>query len=409
MSYSAAGTHVKRPGDDIEALTTCNYLRLFGPNSYNRPAPTPFSYPPQSFTSSALSTSSPSDPTLTYLSSADFEAYLISHLEALVNEDQSQTALHLRWIGNVQSMIHRRLIQGATPQEAEVLHGDWLEISLLRTALTQSSNAYTILRNATPTFLQHAYSLPNLWSVGSDGTSIPLTNVISSKHSVLSSFSLIDCICAMVFGLPQQIEYDTSIGILPAGLSPYEWVHGTPTEFHILLAEINACRDKSPRVRDWREIEHTLVHSESRIARNDDWESWMSVAWLAVQESWRLALLAYLYLAVCRLPSDDVRIQRCVTQILQVVGTVRKQKAAKISVPFLIQYLIVGICAQSEKKRDIIRNRLSDAVETKLWMMRGSDFTPVLDHLWHGAGANGHPITWDDYIRSRETVLPVLT
>ncbi|QRW20892.1 Fungal Zn(2)-Cys(6) binuclear cluster domain [Rhizoctonia solani] len=127
MSYSAAGTHVKRPGDDIEALTTCNYLRLFGPNSYNRPAPTPFSYPPQSFTSSALSTSSPSDPTLTYLSSADFEAYLISHLEALVNEDQSQTALHLRWIGNVQSMIHRRLIQGATPQEAEVLHGDWLE------------------------------------------------------------------------------------------------------------------------------------------------------------------------------------------------------------------------------------------------------------------------------------------
>ncbi|ELU42361.1 fungal zn(2)-Cys(6) binuclear cluster domain-containing protein [Rhizoctonia solani AG-1 IA] len=68
MSYLAAGTHVKRPGDDIEALTTCNYLRLFGPNSYNRPAPTPFSYPPQSFTSSALSTSSPSDPTLTYLS-----------------------------------------------------------------------------------------------------------------------------------------------------------------------------------------------------------------------------------------------------------------------------------------------------------------------------------------------------
>ncbi|CEL53630.1 hypothetical protein RSOLAG1IB_06485 [Rhizoctonia solani AG-1 IB] len=132
----------------------------------------------------------------------------------------------------------------------------------------------------------------------------------------------------------------------------------------------------------------------------------MVVAWFAVQESWRLALLAYLYLAVCGLPSDDERIQRCVTQIVQVVSTVKKREASEISVPLFVQYLMVGICARNEKDRKIARTKLSNVVETKFWPVRGVGFVPVLDDLWHGAGANGHPVTWNDYLRSREALLP---
>jgi hypothetical protein len=103
--------------------------------------------------------------------------------------------------------------------------------------------------------------------------------------------------CAMSFGLPQQIEYDTTVETLPADFLPQEWATGTPVEFQILLSDINSCRDKSPRARDWKDIEHTLVQWESRVIPTDDyWESWMVVAWLAVQESWRLSLLVYLYL-----------------------------------------------------------------------------------------------------------------
>lgn len=40
--------------------------------------------------------------------------------------------------------------------------------------------------------------------------------------------------------------------------------------------------------------------------------------------------------------------------------------------------------------------------------MRGVDFVPVLDHLWHGAAVNGRPIKWSDYMRSREIMLPVV-
>lgn len=40
---------------------------------------------------------------------------------------------------------------------------------------------------------------------------------------------------------------------------------------------------------------------------------------------------------------------------------------------------------------------------TGFW--RGSDFVPVLDHLWHGAGAGGRPIRWSDYIASHQSVI----
>ncbi|CAE6475443.1 unnamed protein product [Rhizoctonia solani] len=451
--HSVVAIRVQRQDDDAEALSSQHYLQLFSPKNYDKRAITLSPSPLQLFTNFSRSTS-PSDPAMSYLNCADLEVYFVSHLrrmvdfvyfkpsedqlnqlnsmlisrlrsshfsrwvmllstkisEAVVAEDRSQTELHLRWIGDIKTGIHRRLTQSPPHQEAVDLRGDWLEISLLTTALGRSSNAYEILRDATPIFLQNVYSLPELWSTDSDTTLIPLMNIIGSNYHALSSFTLVDCTCAMVFGLPQQVEYDTSVGILSIDFSPHEWAHGTPTEFHILLADINGCRDESPRARDWREIEHTLVHWESRIVQNDEnWESWMSVAWLAVQESWRLALLAYLYLAVCRLRSDDERIQRCVTQILQVVSTVKKREFSDISVPFLIQYLIVGICARSEKHRKITHDKLSDTIETKFWIIRGLDFVPILDHLWQGAGKNGCSITWDDYVRSREAVLPDLT
>lgn len=66
-----------------------------------------------------------------------------------------------------------------------------------------------------------------------------------------------------------------------------------------------------------------------------------------------------------------------------------------------------GICACSEKHRKVVREELTDASESKIWLMRGVDFVPVLDHLWHGAAANGQPIGWGDYMRSRETMLPI--
>ncbi|KAG8735956.1 hypothetical protein FRC10_009960, partial [Ceratobasidium sp. 414] len=66
-----------------------------------------------------------------------------------------------------------------------------------------------------------------------------------------------------------------------------------------------------------------------------------------------------------------------------------------------------GACARSEKQRAVARRRLGEISQDTPWMIRGSDFVPVLDHLWHGAAANGQPIHWGDYASSRRAALPV--
>ncbi|CAE6416039.1 unnamed protein product, partial [Rhizoctonia solani] len=182
----------------------------------------------------------------------------------------------------------------------------------------------------------------------------------------------------------------------------------TPTYFQLLLADINACRDKSPTARDWRDVEQQLLTWQYQPGEHTFTESWMTITWYAVQESWRLGLLAYLYLAVCGTSSDDLRIQSCIRQTLQIVGAVKNCGSSNAHVSFFVQYLMVGICAQSELHRKAVRDKLSASNETKLWILRAPEFVPVLDHLWHGAAAGGRPIKWCDYMRSREAMLPVI-
>ncbi|KAJ1305337.1 hypothetical protein OPQ81_000353 [Rhizoctonia solani] len=396
---------------------------------------------------------SPSNPTLAFLSCPQFEDYILAQLDRLMNyayfkpiqdqkawffgiiasrlqrswttrwvalldaricegliQDTFQPQLYTHWIKDLEVAVRTMLARDPRSPDVHSIQGDWLGLLVMKTALGPSSNAIQVLRSAAPTFLQIAYSCPELWPDNSDLTSIPLMNVATSSRHELAVFALIDCTCALVFGIPQLVEYDTNAGSLPDGPLPYEWAHCSPVEFLIILAEINACRDKRPGARDWRDIEHQLITWLARPTQhNESWESWMVVAWLAVQESWRLTLLAYLYLAVCGASSDEPRVQWCVSQILQVVGTVRKHDLPDVSIPFFTQYLMAGICAIHEKHRRTVRNKLSNNSETKFWRMRGTDFVPVLDHLWHGAGSGGRPIKWSDYIRSREALIPLVT
>ncbi|CAE7212348.1 unnamed protein product [Rhizoctonia solani] len=321
--------------------------------------------------------------------------------------DTSQSQLHNLWITYIENALRRELSYSTTPQEAQEHRSDWIHISILKTMVIHSSHTYQILRNITPAFLQVVFSDPTLWPRDCDPTYIPLSNILCSDAYELSYFALMDCTCAMALGLPQQLEYDTTIHPQPNKSPFHQWANGCPTEFQLVLAEINACRDKSPNARDWRDIESWLLAWQSRADTHVFTESWMAVAWYAVQESWRLALLAYLYMAVCNTSSDDPRVQACVTQILPVIGTVKRRGSSGAEVSFFVQYLMAGICARKEAHRKIVRDTLAGTKEPKFWLMRGSDFVPVLDHLWHGAGSGGGPVWWRDYVLSREATLPV--
>ncbi|KDN33681.1 hypothetical protein RSAG8_13233, partial [Rhizoctonia solani AG-8 WAC10335] len=273
--------------------------------------------------------------------------------------------------------------------------------------MTHSSNIYQVLQSITPTFLQVVFADPTLWPDNSNVTHVPLSNILALETHQLAFFALLDCTCALAFGLPQQVEYNTTIYPQTSNSLWHQWTHSIPGDFQLILAAINACRDKSPVARDWEDIEQWLLTWQPRLGEHTFTESWMTVAWYAVQESWRLALLVYLYLAVCDTPSDDPRIQSYIKQILQVVRAVKK-RGSEGNISFFVHYLVVGICARSETHRKVVRDKLSAHSETKLWLLRESDFVPVLDHLWHGAAVDGRPIKWSDYMRSREAILPIV-
>ncbi|CAE6421724.1 unnamed protein product [Rhizoctonia solani] len=330
-------------------------------------------------------------------------------IESVLEGDTPQNRIHTNWVENVESSLKQELALDLAPREMRDRRTGWIHIALMRFRLIPSCNIYQLLRNITPVFLQVTYSIPMLWSGNRDPTRIPLLNILASEFHELAYFAIIDCMYAMASGLPQHVDYDTTFHRRCGIFASHQWVHSSPIEFQLVLADINACRDKSlTRVRKWGDIECWLLNWESRPGEYTFTESWMMVAWYAVQESWRLALLVYLYLAVCDASSDDPRIQSCVKQILQVVGTVKKRASSDVNASFFFQYLMVGICARSEIQRKLVRDKLGSEKETKLWLMRAIDFAPVLDHLWHNAAADGRPVKWGDYIRSREAVLPIV-
>ncbi|KAG9091061.1 hypothetical protein FRC07_011941 [Ceratobasidium sp. 392] len=214
----------------------------------------------------------------------------------------------------------------------------------------------------------------------------------------------------MAYGLPQVIEYDTSTPLFVPDSQPVEWIHGCPTALKMVLVELNKRCNGRNRVTpepDWRPIEHRIKSwvSTTQVAPSD--EAWKVAARLAVHESWRHTLLIYLYVGVCKFRSDDARVQASVRQVFQLINSVKDFEKPSVDIHFLTQYLIAGACARSETQREVAREKLEATSHDGLWVVRGSDFVPVLDHLWHGAAANGRPIYWSDYVHSRQVALPV--
>jgi hypothetical protein len=279
-------------------------------------------------------------------------------------------------------------------------------------------------------------------------TKISVAHALASKCYELAQFVLMDTVCAMIYGLPQIVDYDTSTPVFKTSVYPVQWLHGCPPELQIAFVEINqqfAQRSVLGPEQDWTDIEKRLWEWETPLDTVPERDSCKVVARLAVQESWRHALLVYLYMvrcficmdireydliflhlcqAVCGVTSYDPRVQFSVQQIFSLIKSIKLEKRTMVNVEFFIQHMIVslppspvprarssqmkaGACTHLETQRLIVHDRLTMS-SNDMWIFRGSDYALILDHLWHGAAANGRPIRWNDYVHSRRVILPVV-
>ncbi|CCO29688.1 hypothetical protein BN14_03706 [Rhizoctonia solani AG-1 IB] len=314
------------------------------------------------------------------------------------------------WVKQFEQELCATWSDSVVPQTLQTRLTEALEISYLKAILLSNENAYPFLRFMAPTFLHTVFSDPTLWPPNHQGTSIPLAHVISSARCEMGNFVVMDTLYSMAYSLPQFVDYDTSIPSLSHELYGYSWAPGCPTELLVALAEINQCREGQPTTtgRGWKEIEFSLLTWQPQPSPQlAEWESWMIVAWLAVQESWKHTLLVYVYLALCGAASDDPRIEYSIKQLLRIVDTVKKPSGATAGLHLFAQYFIAGVCARTESQRALVKEKLINMSESRKWLVHGNIFVPVLQHLWTGAGAGGRPVRWADYVRSREQVLPV--
>ncbi|KAJ1303619.1 hypothetical protein OPQ81_011802 [Rhizoctonia solani] len=314
------------------------------------------------------------------------------------------------WIEEFEQDIHSRIAQPLTSYELQERLSDILEVLLLKVILFDASTTYQLLCRAMPSFLQRVFSDPALKHTQQTSTSVSIAHLLASPRFGPAYFMVMDIMASMVYGIPQLVDYDTDTEPFHLEPHPLEWIDCFPGEFQIMLAKINVYRDRGPIGRDWRDIEQGLFSWMSRPKFEPKvLESWKSIAWMAVQETWRHTLLIYLYLVVCRVSTDDPRVQSSLRQLIQLMGTIRRQDPPVANVQLFAQLLIAGICSHSEKQRKLVRQRLGSLAETRFWMFRGPDIVPVLEHLWCGAAMGGKAITWDDYTNSRRAMLPLST
>ena len=109
---------------------------------------------------------------------------------------------------------------------------------------------------------------------------------------------------AFALGTPSLIQYDTSdCSLVPVVAKPLEWAHGIPIAFVMCVVQVNAWRASNPgipNVNDWLALVlRTLTWAPRMmelVGEDSREDSYKVIARLAVQETWRHAILIYIYM-----------------------------------------------------------------------------------------------------------------
>ncbi|KAG8775548.1 hypothetical protein FRC12_001424 [Ceratobasidium sp. 428] len=346
--------------------------------------------------------------------------------QALLNSfDHFGLNAYTRWIEQLSRSIDVGSDQGLEFLEMKNRVTVLVDLIGLKLIMGENASGYALMKRAVPLIFHVAHSYPTIWTPS--GT-ISLPHAIKMPNSEIANFIWMDNLAALMLGTATFLCYDAAPAQTVPGNDELEWVFGCPGAFVILLGRINALRSfillrqnsvpsdmSSNLAAEIRERSSTIEQST---------ESCTAITRLVIQECWRHALLIYLYMVsgsssfaalvfmpyasfegVDKVNSTDFRIISSVHQIVQLLGTIKNNSL--VDRHLFVPSLIVGISAQSEKHRGLVRKSLAGLSAVKIWILQGTEALSVLDHLWHGPGKGGSPVSWEDYVTSRRVVLSV--
>ncbi|CAE6365235.1 unnamed protein product [Rhizoctonia solani] len=335
--------------------------------------------------------------------------YLSANLFKELGENPNGTEVSkcIGWITKLEEKIGSCFYSSSTLQDAADSLLAQLELAFLRFASISVTSGYTVLQRALPKFICLLATNPDLYMEHPNGNLVvSFPRALSSSQYELKRFLMYDTATALVLGIPPLVEYGYDGECDPASHG-LEWVHGVPIALAEIIAQVNSWRAGSrvTPLDDWEILERRVLVWEPQLAVSEG-ENYgtESVARLAVQEGWRHVALIYIYMGMCGVSSHDSRVQASIRQIVELGKIVAN---LPIGVHMFMHCVVVGLGARYEKHRSMVRDRLLSFKGARVWFFRGPEFSLVLEHLWHGAGAGGAPVIWDDYIQSRRIMLPI--
>ncbi|KAG9098234.1 hypothetical protein FS749_004306 [Ceratobasidium sp. UAMH 11750] len=291
--------------------------------------------------------------------------------------------------------------------DARLLSCQHLSVFALLTSRTVLG--YSLFKQCSSLFLKLVDWYPDLCSRNS---SISLHGALWSAPYEICRFAFYDTIMSLAFALPPLIHYDTtprSTPVAPTHFRILESVYGAPADILVALGRVNAWRvsqlmgQAGSNSKEWKEVRDQIENWHPLVTYID--ESSKVVGRLAVQEAWRQSALIYVYMGMCLVNSADPRVEVAVRQVVQLASTI--EPGSTLERHIFMPALIAGVAARQEKHRAMLRSKIYSARGQNVWLLPGPDFVAVLDHLWHGVGAGGAPTTWEDYVDSRCTMLPL--
>ncbi|CAE6536963.1 unnamed protein product [Rhizoctonia solani] len=280
-----------------------------------------------------------------------------------------------------------------------------LELVYLSFVAVDTNSGYNLFQKTLPEFLRLVAVDPKLTVEHPNGSlvvSFPRT--LGAHQHELKRFLVYDAATAFVLGVPPLVEYGYDGECDPTSHG-FQWVHGVPIALVETISQVNSWRAGSrvAPLNDWRNLEsRVLAWNPQPVVAGD--EPTGNVARLAVEEGWRHVALIYIYMGMCGTSSHDPRVQASIRQIVRLGESIAD---LPIGLHMFIHYVVAGIGARSEKQRSFLREKLLSFKGARVWLFRGPELSRVLDHLWHGVGAGGAPVTWDDYVQSRCAVVPI--
>ncbi|KAH7337617.1 hypothetical protein B0J17DRAFT_756674 [Rhizoctonia solani] len=237
-----------------------------------------------------------------------------------------------------------------------------LEIAFLKFMSVGIIPGYIVLQKALPGFLSMIAAGPGLCIEHPNGSLVAsFAHTFGTSRYEIGRFVMYDIATSLVLGVPPLVEYGYDGECDPTSYD-LEWLHGIPVPLVETISQVNSWRGGSrvAPLNDWQNLEQRILAWQPRpiIAETEDYST-RNMERLAIREGWSK-------------PDQSV-----------------------------------GIGAQCEQHRSIVRKKLDSIRGSQVWIFRGPEFVRILEHLWHNAGAGGAAVTWEDYVRSRRTMAPL--